>query len=41
MTNTPVDIPGWKHVYSGKVRDLYIPLEDTQDAVGVNLSDDA
>jgi len=22
-----IDIPGWKHVYSGKVRDLYEPLD--------------
>lgn len=22
-----LDIPGWKHVYSGKVRDLYVPAE--------------
>lgn len=41
MNHTPVDIPGWKHVYSGKVRDLYVPLEDTQDVVGVTISDDA
>ncbi|WP_028245877.1 phosphoribosylaminoimidazolesuccinocarboxamide synthase [Pseudoclavibacter soli] len=24
--NTPIELPGWKHVYSGKVRELYIPL---------------
>ncbi|HLS03832.1 MAG TPA: phosphoribosylaminoimidazolesuccinocarboxamide synthase [Actinomycetales bacterium] len=23
----PAQIPGWKHVYSGKVRDLYVPAE--------------
>ncbi|MFE1664815.1 phosphoribosylaminoimidazolesuccinocarboxamide synthase [Microbacterium sp. P02] len=23
--STPLDLPGWKHVYSGKVRDLYAP----------------
>ncbi|MEV8267458.1 phosphoribosylaminoimidazolesuccinocarboxamide synthase [Microbacterium sp. NPDC076911] len=26
MTNE-TDLPGWKHVYSGKVRDLYVPAE--------------
>lgn len=26
---TPLDLPGWRHVYSGKVRDLYVP--DTAD----------
>ncbi|WP_237224690.1 phosphoribosylaminoimidazolesuccinocarboxamide synthase [Rothia nasisuis] len=41
MTHPPAEIPGWKHVYSGKVRDLYIPSEDTQDATGLNLKDDA
>ena len=24
-TPTPLDLPGWRHVYSGKVRDLYVP----------------
>ena len=23
----PAQIPGWKHVYTGKVRDLYVPAE--------------
>ncbi len=27
MTGAPV-LPGWTHVYSGKVRDLYVPAED-------------
>lgn len=29
MTNAPapVDLPGWTHVHSGKVRDLYVPDE--------------
>ncbi|MEJ1154359.1 MULTISPECIES: phosphoribosylaminoimidazolesuccinocarboxamide synthase [Microbacterium] len=26
MTNE-TDLPGWKHIYSGKVRDLYVPAE--------------
>ncbi len=25
MTSTSSDLPGWTHVYSGKVRDLYVP----------------
>lgn len=24
----PLDLPGWRHVYSGKVRDLYEPLDE-------------
>ncbi len=24
---TPLALPGWRHVYSGKVRDLYAPLD--------------
>ena len=23
--STPLDLPGWRHAYSGKVRDLYVP----------------
>lgn len=39
------DLPGWKHVYSGKVRDLYEPADDSireqvgQDCVLVVASD--
>src|SRR5689334_24634284 len=22
---SPLDLPGWRHIYSGKVRDLYVP----------------
>lgn len=29
-TATSLDLPGWRHVYSGKVRDLYVP-EGTAD----------
>nr|WP_035837544.1 phosphoribosylaminoimidazolesuccinocarboxamide synthase [Cryobacterium roopkundense] len=25
-------MPGWRHAYSGKVRDLYVPTDDTTDA---------
>jgi len=24
-TNLPISLPGWRHAYSGKVRDLYVP----------------
>ncbi|MEV7607216.1 phosphoribosylaminoimidazolesuccinocarboxamide synthase [Paenarthrobacter sp. NPDC089322] len=24
-----LQLPGWKHVYSGKVRDLYVPVDDS------------
>ncbi|MBO1269785.1 phosphoribosylaminoimidazolesuccinocarboxamide synthase [Arthrobacter cavernae] len=40
-----LDLPGWTHVYSGKVRDLYVPAEDSisemigQDCVLVVASD--
>ncbi|WES63746.1 phosphoribosylaminoimidazolesuccinocarboxamide synthase [Microbacter sp. GSS18] len=26
--SSPLDLPGWRHVYSGKVRDLYEPADD-------------
>ena len=39
--NNPPMIPGWTHVYSGKVRDLYIPEESRYDAAGLTVSDDA
>lgn len=30
-----LDLPGWKHIYSGKVRDLYEPADDpVRDAIG-------
>ncbi|WP_448263703.1 phosphoribosylaminoimidazolesuccinocarboxamide synthase [Microbacterium aurum] len=29
MTDAALDLPGWTHVYSGKVRDLYRPAGDT------------
>jgi phosphoribosylaminoimidazole-succinocarboxamide synthase len=25
---SPLELPGWRHVYSGKVRDLYVPADD-------------
>ncbi|MHA7276909.1 phosphoribosylaminoimidazolesuccinocarboxamide synthase [Arthrobacter sp. Hz1] len=41
MTFTPsyIDVPGWKHSYSGKVRDLYSPLTGPEDRVLVVASD--
>ena len=38
---TPLEIPGWKHVYSGKVRELYVPDESRLSATGVAIHDDA
>jgi len=31
-TPTPLDLPGWRHVYSGKVRDLYVPADAAEGA---------
>jgi phosphoribosylaminoimidazole-succinocarboxamide synthase len=33
--SAPVELPGWRHVYSGKVRDLYVPASEGDDAAGV------
>jgi phosphoribosylaminoimidazole-succinocarboxamide synthase len=30
--SAPLDLPGWRHVYSGKVRDLYVPSESQEGA---------
>jgi phosphoribosylaminoimidazole-succinocarboxamide synthase len=40
----PVELPGWRHTYSGKVRDLYVPAatdgaDDVDDVVLVVASD--
>lgn len=37
----PLEIPGWIHLYSGKVRDLYVPIEERFDATGLTVRDDA
>ncbi|HYI51358.1 MAG TPA: phosphoribosylaminoimidazolesuccinocarboxamide synthase [Microbacterium sp.] len=29
---SPLALPGWRHVYSGKVRDLYVPADSPGDA---------
>lgn len=34
-----LELPGWRHLYSGKVRDLYEPLTGTADRVLVVASD--
>ena len=28
LDTATLELPGWKHVYSGKVRDLYVPADD-------------
>ena len=40
MSPEPTDIPGWKHIYSGKVRDLYVPAEGN-DVIGCSFADNA
>lgn len=40
MTQAPLTIPGWKHIYSGKVRELYVP-EDAESVVGSSFHNDA
>lgn len=35
-TPTPLDLPGWRHVYSGKVRDLYVPADASEDGAGAD-----
>ena len=45
LSTATLDLPGWKHVYSGKVRDLYEPTDESireqvgQDCVLVVASD--
>ncbi|WP_223409017.1 phosphoribosylaminoimidazolesuccinocarboxamide synthase [Occultella gossypii] len=36
---TPPALPGWRHTYSGKVRDLYVPDDGATDVVLVVASD--
>ncbi|WP_076263610.1 phosphoribosylaminoimidazolesuccinocarboxamide synthase [Intrasporangium flavum] len=33
VTDLPLDLPGYEHVYSGKVRDLYAPLDASGEVV--------
>jgi phosphoribosylaminoimidazole-succinocarboxamide synthase len=37
--SSATDLPGWRHVYSGKVRDLYVPDGDASDRMLVVASD--
>ncbi|WP_295832446.1 phosphoribosylaminoimidazolesuccinocarboxamide synthase [uncultured Microbacterium sp.] len=38
MTSAPpLELAGWRHVYSGKVRDLYVPAETAPDAAPAHL----
>jgi phosphoribosylaminoimidazole-succinocarboxamide synthase len=45
LATETADLPGWRHVYSGKVRDLYVPTDESitekmgQDCVLVVASD--
>lgn len=39
MADVNANIPGWRHLYSGKVRDLYEPADDTTDRLLVVASD--
>ena len=34
---SPLELAGWRHVYSGKVRDLYVPAETAPDAAPAHL----
>ena len=29
LDTATLDLPGWKHIYSGKVRDLYVPADES------------
>ena len=29
LDTATLDLPGWKHIYSGKVRDLYVPVDES------------
>ena len=33
----PAPLPGWRHVYSGKVRDLYVPVSEIHRLDGANV----
>ena len=33
VTDLPLDLPGYEHIYSGKVRDLYAPTDDSGEVV--------
>jgi len=33
----PLELPGWRHTYSGKVRDLYVPFDTAEGASPAHL----
>lgn len=33
----PLELPGWRHIYSGKVRDLYVPADTRDEAAPAYL----
>jgi phosphoribosylaminoimidazole-succinocarboxamide synthase len=33
----PLELPGWRHTYSGKVRDLYVPADTRDEATPAHL----
>ncbi|NHU85007.1 phosphoribosylaminoimidazolesuccinocarboxamide synthase [Kocuria sp. JC486] len=37
----PPNLDGWRHVYSGKVRELYVPEDDRMVATGTSVDDNA
>ncbi|EME37309.1 Phosphoribosylamine-glycine ligase [Kocuria palustris PEL] len=37
----PPELPGWRHMYSGKVRELYVPEDEHMAATGASVGDDA
>ena len=37
--SSPLQLPGWRHVYSGKVRDLYLPDPDGAGVAGAGGAD--
>ncbi|HET8987651.1 MAG TPA: phosphoribosylaminoimidazolesuccinocarboxamide synthase [Humibacillus sp.] len=37
VTDLPLELPGYEHVYSGKVRDLYVPIGDDGQVVADEL----
>lgn len=36
-TAPPLEFPGWRHIYSGKVRDLYVPADTADEAAPTHL----
>ena len=38
VTDLPLELPGYQHVYSGKVRDLYAPVDAEGEVVRTGCS---